>query len=158
MYLNCHTHFSLRYGTLSVEELVGWAQAQGIGSLALTDIHSTSAVYDFVRACRAAGINPVVGMEFRRDDELLYIALARNLQGFHEINAFYSQYAHQGLPFPDLPPYWSQVLVIYTWEKRDRVSLSEQEYLGIRPRQVSQLLRTRYRHRQDRLVVLQPIT
>ena len=158
MYLNCHTYHSLRYGTLSVPQLVDWARAEGIGCLALTDIHSTAACYDFVQACRAAGIDPVVGMEFRQDDELRYIALARNLQGFHEINAFYAQYAHQGLPFPDLPPYWSEVFVIYPWEKRDRVSLSEREYLGLRPAQLPQLLRTRYRHRQDRLVILQPIT
>ena len=137
---------------------MGLAQAHGIKALALTDIHSTSACYDFVRACRAAEIDPVVGMEFRRDDELLYLALARNLQGFREINEFYSQYARQGLPFPELPPYWSEVFVVYPWEKRERVSLTEREFLGIRPGQVPQLLRSRYRHRQDRLVILQPVT
>jgi DNA polymerase-3 subunit alpha len=158
LYLNCHTHFSLHHGTLSVDDLVGLAQAHGISSLALTDIHNTSACYDFVRACRAVGIDPVVGMEFRRGDELLYVALARNLQGFREINEFYSQYAHQGLAFPDLPPYWSEVCVVYPWEKRDRVSLTEREWLGIRPSQVRQLVGSRYRHRQDRLVILQPIT
>jgi len=158
MYLNCHTHFSLRYGVLSVAELVELARAHGIKQLALTDIHSTSACYDFVRACREAGIDPVIGMEFRKGDELLYIALARNLQGFREINEFYSLYAHQGLPFPDLPPYWSEVFVVYPWEKRERVSLTEREFLGVRPSHVRQLLRSRYRHRPDRLVALQPVT
>lgn len=137
---------------------MGLAQAHGIRSLALTDIHSTSACYDFVAACREKGIDPVIGMEFRKGDELLYVALARNLQGFREINEFYSQYAHQKLPFPELPPYWNDVFVIYPWEKRERVSLTEREFLGIRPSQIRQLLRSRYRHRQDRLVILQPIT
>ncbi|MEO0896830.1 MAG: DNA polymerase III subunit alpha [Bacteroidota bacterium] len=158
MYINCHTYYSLRYGTLSVEELVRLARQYNIRSLALTDIHNTSACYDFVKACRAADIDPVLGMEFRKDDELLYIALARNLNGFREINTFYSKYAHQNRPFPDLPPYWSDVYIVYPWERRDQVSLSEREFLGIKPFQLRQLLRSRYRHRQDRLVVHQPIT
>jgi DNA-directed DNA polymerase III PolC len=158
MYLNCHSYFSLRHGTLSVEELVAWAQSLGIRSLALTDIHNSSACYEFVRRCREADISPVVGMEFRRQDELLYVALARNLEGFREINRFYSIYQHEGVAFPELPPNWSQVYVIYPWHKRERLSLSENEYLGIRPSEVPQLFRSRYRHRQEKLVVLQPVT
>ncbi|MCI4668304.1 MAG: DNA polymerase III subunit alpha [Bacteroidia bacterium] len=158
MYLNCHTYFSLRYGTFSVQQLVDLAKQYGIRSLALTDIHNTSACYDFVKACRKAEIDPVIGMEFRKDDQLLYIALARNLNGFGEINTFYSKYAHQKRPFPDLPPYWNDAFIIYPWERRDQVSLSEREFLGIKPHQVRQLLRSRYRHRQDRLVVHQPMT
>ena len=113
MYLNCHSFFSLRYGTLSIKELVEQAQSLGVGTLALTDIHNTSACYDFVKQCRAAGIDPVVGMEFRRGDELLYVALARNLEGFQEINAFYSTYQHEKVVFPELPPNWSHAYVIY---------------------------------------------
>lgn len=158
MYLNCHTYYSMRFGTLSVSELVSLAEEHGIGSLALTDVHSTSAVYEFVRRCKKAGIEPVVGMEFRREDRLLYIALSRNLNGFREINEFYSKYAHQHRKFPDLPPYWEDVFVIYPWERRDVVSLSEREFLGIRKEQLSQLLRSRYRHRQDKLVIHQPVT
>ncbi|MEM7373805.1 MAG: DNA polymerase III subunit alpha [Bacteroidota bacterium] len=158
MYLNCHSHFSLRYGTLSVEELVKLAVEHRIPALALTDIHNTSACYDFVQVCRKAGIHPVIGMEFRKGDQLLYVALARNLNGFREINEFYSRYALQHRDFPELPPYWSEVYVIYPWNRRDEVSLSEHEFLGIHPSQVRQLLRSRYRHRHDKLVLLQPLT
>ncbi|WNJ19863.1 DNA polymerase III subunit alpha [Pontibacter sp. G13] len=158
MYLNCHSYYSLRYGTLSIPEWIELAQAHGIGRLALTDVHSTSACYDFVKACRAANIDPVVGMEFRRGEELLYIALARNLSGFAEINQFYSRFSHAKQPFPELPPVWSDVYVIYPWERQAHISLGEHEYLGVRPHQVPQLLRSRFRHRQDKLVVLQPVT
>lgn len=157
MYLNVHTYFSLQAGTLSVAELVSMAQERGIETMALTDIHSTAACYDFVKACRAVGIDPVIGMEFRRGDELLYIALARNMNGFQAINQFYSQFAMQGKPFPDLPPYLADTYLVYPWARRDVVSLSEREYLGIKPPQTRQLLRSRYRHRQDKLVVLQPV-
>lgn len=158
MYLNCHTYFSLRYGTLSIEELVELALAFGVRTLALTDVHNTSACYDFVRRCRAVDIDPVVGMEFRRQDELLYVALARNLEGFREINEFYSTYQHEGVAFPELPPNWSQVYVIYPWHKHDRLALADNEFLGIRPTELNQLFRSRYRHRQEKLVVLQPVT
>ncbi|MEM7657234.1 MAG: DNA polymerase III subunit alpha [Bacteroidota bacterium] len=158
MYLNCHTYFSLRYGTLSVAELVGLAEAHHIKALALTDIHNTSACYDFVKACRKAGIHPVLGMEFRREDQLLYVALAKNLAGFQEINAFYSRYTQAGQAFPDIAPLWEEVFVIYPWHRREYTTLSDHEYLGIHPREVRQLLRSRYFHRQEKLVILQPIT
>jgi DNA polymerase-3 subunit alpha len=85
MYLNCHSYYSLRYGTLSPEQLVQEAKARGITSLALTDIHRSSGVFDFVQACQQEGIKPVVGMEF----EVGYVCLARNEVGFAQINDFY---------------------------------------------------------------------
>ncbi|MFK7922403.1 MAG: DNA polymerase III subunit alpha [Bacteroidia bacterium] len=158
MYLNCHTYFSLRYGTLSVSQLVSLAGEHQIEALALTDIHNVSACYDFVRECRQKGIHPVIGMEFRRGDKLLYIALAKNLEGFHEINQFYSSYQHEKRDYPDLPPYWSNVYVIYPWARRDTVSLSEHEFLGVRPHELPQLLRSRYRHRQEQLLALNTLS
>ena len=158
LYLNGHSVFSLRYGTLSIEALVALAQQHQIETLALTDIHNTSATYDFIQACKVAGIQPVVGMEFRREQQLLYIALAQNVQGFQEINAFYSEYTLQGHPFPDIAPAWSHAYVIYPWNRRDRGSLGEHEFLGIRASEVRQIFRSRYRHRQEKLVVWQPIT
>lgn len=77
MYLNCHTYFSLRYGILSPEALVQAAVERGVTSMALTDINNTSCTYEFVRRCREAGIRPVLGLEFRREGQLLYIGLAR---------------------------------------------------------------------------------
>ena len=53
MFLNCHTYYSLRYGTLSPEELVERAKRWGIATLALTDINNTSCACEFVRRCRA---------------------------------------------------------------------------------------------------------
>ena len=158
LYLNCHSVFSLRYGTLNVEDLVKLAQTHDIELLALTDIHSTSATYDFVQACQEAGITPVVGMEFRKDQQLLYIALAQNPQGFREINSFYSEYSLKNHSFPDIAPAWSHTFVVYPWNRRERGSLGENEFLGIRASEVRQIFRSRYRHRQDKIVVWQPIT
>ena len=92
MYLNCHSYFSLRYGTIAVQDLVNKAVELGIGCLALTDINNTSGVFDFVKACNAANIRPIVGVEFRNGDELKYICLAKNNEGFREINYFLTDF------------------------------------------------------------------
>ena len=49
MYLNCHSFFSFKYGTMSPEELLREAQRKGISCLALTDINNTSGILDFFR-------------------------------------------------------------------------------------------------------------
>ena len=40
MYINCHSYYSLRYGTLSVERLCELAAAAGVQRLVLTDINN----------------------------------------------------------------------------------------------------------------------
>ena len=70
MLLNCHSYFSLRYGTLSIDELVEEALNNGVTTLGLTDINNSSGVPDFIKACHKAGIRPITGIEFRADDQL----------------------------------------------------------------------------------------
>ncbi|MBN1199600.1 MAG: PHP domain-containing protein, partial [Bacteroidales bacterium] len=72
MYLSCHSYYSLRYGTLSIEQLVAQAASFGIQALALTDINNSTGIMDFVAACKEKGIKPIAGIEFRNGDQLLY--------------------------------------------------------------------------------------
>lgn len=133
MYLNCHSYYSLRYGTLSPEELVDIAAELGIQALALTDIHRTSGVFDFLRACSKKGIKPVVGMEFRgEEDGLLYILLARNAQGFEWINHFATGYQLKQKPWPDRVEAPSDIYVIYPFARRNKLGkLAENEWIGV---------------------------
>lgn len=62
MYLNCHSYYSLRFGTFSEIELLEMAAAHGIKSLALTDINNTSACLNFIRKAKDFGIKPIVGI------------------------------------------------------------------------------------------------
>jgi DNA polymerase III alpha subunit len=83
MYLNCHSYHSLRYGTLSPEELVYAAMYKNIDCLVLTDVNNVSCAYDFVRECIKHCIQPVLGMEFRSTEgKFLYIGIAKNNAGF----------------------------------------------------------------------------
>jgi DNA polymerase III alpha subunit len=101
MHLNTHTCFSLRYGTLSVEQLIDAALEKGLDSLALTDINNTSAGLDFVMKARAKGLRPVLGIEFREEGRLCYIGLAANAEGWRQLCEFLSAHLHrsaQALP------------------------------------------------------------
>ena len=76
MYLNCHSYHSLRYGTLSIDELIYQASELGIKALVLTDINTVTAIYEFKKKCENAGIKPIAGIEIRKENKLLYIAIA----------------------------------------------------------------------------------
>ncbi|MGI9546913.1 MAG: PHP domain-containing protein, partial [Flavobacteriaceae bacterium] len=65
MYLNCHTYYSLRFGTFSELDLLELAQRNGVTQLALTDINNTSAGLNFVRKAPEYGVRPILGIDFR---------------------------------------------------------------------------------------------
>lgn len=130
MYLNCHSYYSLRYGTISVEALVEEAQRCRVDYLALTDINCTTGVFDFVKSCREVGINPIVGCEFRKGDRLLYIGLAKNLDGFRELNELLTKTNLGEMPLPEQSPYFQQVFVIYPPSNVPAI-LQRHEYIGV---------------------------
>src|SRR5688572_20978201 len=100
MYLNCKTFFSFRYGTFRTEELVKAGKNIGATALALTNVNSTCDVWEFVEYCNKYGVKPIVGVEVRNDDELLYILLAANNNGLAWINKFLSTHLMAEKPFP----------------------------------------------------------
>ena len=55
MFLNNHSYFSLRYGTLSIEKLTEQAVELKIPALALTDINNSSGIPDFVKLAGEKG-------------------------------------------------------------------------------------------------------
>lgn len=158
MYLNCHSYYSLRYGTLPLDKLVETAVEQGIETLALTDINNSMGVVDFVKECGKKGIKPVAGIEFRDGNDLLYIGIARNNKGFKELNDFLSHHNIQGIPLPNRPPAFNNVYVIYPWGKLPVSALHENEFTGIRVTELNLLLSSDYRYRQEKLLALCPLT
>ena len=154
MYLNCHSFFSLRYGTISIELLIETAIALNIKTLALTDINTTSGVFDFVKLCQKNEIKPVAGVEFRNDDELLYVCIAKNTNGFSEINAFASTYKLAEKQFPHKTPEFENVIVIYPLSRKSEVNANN--LIGVSISDVSQLWK--YQHDLSKFVLLQPIT
>ncbi|WLD24297.1 DNA polymerase III subunit alpha [Flavobacterium dauae] len=158
MYLNCHSFYSLRYGTLSLDELVQQAKACNVTALALTDINTVTGIYDFTKACQKAGIKPIVGMEIRDDaNRLLYIALAKSRAGIGEICRLLTAHNCDGRELSETAPVFKNVITIYPVGNVPK-QLKENEYVGIRSDQLNILIRPEWKERMDQLVILQPVT
>lgn len=175
MYLNCHSYYSLRYGTMTVERLSELAAAAGVERLVMTDINNTTGMPDFVRECRSRDITPAAGIEFRDGNTLLYIGIARNNEGFRELNEFLTHHNFIGEPLPSRPPSFPNAYVIYpagggvngsaathgngtgTGSSITRAMLRDNEYLGIRPSAAGRLLSVPGSE-LSKYVVLQPVT
>jgi len=129
-----------------------------IPAMALTDINNTMGIIDFVFECKKYDIKPIAGCEFRNGDELLYVAIARNNEGFREINETLTQHNVSKTPYNINAPQWNNVVVIYPFGKRKIAQLADNEFIGIRLSQVSRLLTSDLRNHQDKLVIAQPVT
>lgn len=158
MYLNVKSYCSLCYGTISIENLVEQASSMHIPAMALTDINNTMGVIDFVFECKKYGIKPIAGCEFRNGDELMYIAIARNNEGFREINETLTQHNISKTPYNIDAPQWNNVVVIYPFGKRTISQLADNEFIGVRLSQVSRLLTSDLRNHKEKLVIAQPVT
>ncbi|MCX2429890.1 DNA polymerase III subunit alpha [Pedobacter sp. GR22-10] len=132
MLFNLHSNYSLRYGTLSIKQLVDGLQSKGYYTAVLTDINNSTGSLIFIKACQQAGINGLAGIEIRNGDQLLYIGIARNEFGFRELNELVTEYNRTKKPFPAMAPKFSQVTVIYPLGKRLTHPLRENEFIGVR--------------------------
>lgn len=157
MLLNCHSYHSLRYGTISVEDLVKTGAENGAKAMALTDINTITGIYDFYKMCKTHQIKPLVGMEIRVQNELYYICLAKNPEGLAEINRLMTDFNCEGTEIPRHHPPFKNVYVIYPLGNAP-VQLAAHEFIGIRPTETNLLVQKVWKMRSNRMVVLQPIT
>lgn len=133
MLFNCHSYFSLRYGTFAVDELVLEAKRMGWSKIALTDINNSSGMIDFVKACKTHGLDGAGGIEFRCKNQLLYIGLAKNNLGFQQLNEFLSEHNMSEKLLPERAPILSEVVFIYPLKNALMLeSLRDDEFVGIR--------------------------
>lgn len=157
MFINCHSFHSLRYGTISVKELVQQFVELGIGVAALTDINCISGIYDFHRLCEKNNIRPVVGVDIRTDNKQHYICLAKNQSGIGEINRLLTQHHCEGNDFPLHHPNLPDVFVVYPLNNYPE-KLHRNEYIGIRPEEINLLINPTLKKYIPRMVILQPVT
>ena len=157
MYLNCHSYHSLRYGTIPLADLVQLAVQSKVKAMALTDINTVTGIYDFIKECQLVGIKPVVGIEFRYNNQLLYIGLAKNAKGLAEMNRFLTKYNFDATPLPNRAPEFENVTIIYPIENAPD-SFNYFEFLGIRPEQLPLLFNAKWKEKLEKMVVLQPVT
>jgi DNA polymerase-3 subunit alpha len=61
-HFHVHSHYTLLGGTASVAELAQRAVSDGLSHLPLTDTNALYGAVAFAKACRRAGVQPIVGM------------------------------------------------------------------------------------------------
>lgn len=157
MFLNCHSFHSLRYGTLSIEELVKQAHALGLKELVLTDINTVTGIYDFKKKCETVGIRPIAGIEVRKEGKLLYIALAKEFSGIGEVNTIITEHNCDGRELSERAPDFNNVFVVYPMSNIP-AALRENEFVGVRIEELNFLIRPEYQPLIPKMLVLHPVT
>ncbi len=162
MYINCHTYFSFKYGTMAPEMVFEEAKRCQVRKLVLTDINNTSAWIELMRICNERKaehqLEIVPGIELRNNNDLLYIGIATSNEGFEALNRFLSHHNTTETTLPTRAPQCSHCFFVYPWGALAPEQLLEHEYTGLRPHQVHQLALSPYQKQQHKLVVWQPVT
>ena len=161
MYINCHTYYSLRFGTFSELDLLALARENEVTQLALTDINNTSAGLNFVRKAPEYRIRPILGIDFRNGVEPCFVGIAKNNEGYQELNEFLSKHLHEEKEIPKKAPVFQNAYAIYPFEKavlNRRRKFTEHEFIGISLADLRRLPFSHFVEYQDKLVVLQPVT
>ena len=151
------SHFSLRYGLVSPEELVKWTKEAGYVHVVLADINSTSSTLSYVREAQKQGMQPTIGIDIRNGMECCYVLLAKNNRGIHEANNLLSTHLHSGEYFPERPPHMGNCIVIYPWGKEPK-KLNENEWIGVGSQQLSRLTIQKNKVNFSRMIALEFMT
>ena len=158
MYLNTHSFYSLRYGTIAPETLLQQAQQLGIHTLVLTDINSTSASLEFVRLSTKYKVKPVLGVDFRNGVQQQFVMLAKNNEGFYRINTYLSEFLHrEKYIIPEKAKQRKDTFVIYPFQSGLR-TLEENEFIGVKPSDLNQLKFSVWQTHLNKLVILKTVS
>ncbi len=163
MYLNCHTWYSFKYGTLSVQQLLSEIKRCGVRKFALTEINNTASYIELLRLCSEMPDENkpelALGIEFKQDNTFCFIALAKNNAGFANINRYLSALNKQGKEKPLRAPLIEDVFIIYPLGRYEPETLLEHEFIGVKINQVNQLITSKtYSSYPHKYVVWHPVT
>lgn len=161
MYINCHTYYSLRYGTISEKELIEIGFTDNAKQIVLTDINNTSACLNFVRLAQKKGIKPILGIDFRDGAKQLYLGIAKNNDGFQQLNEFLSKHKRDKTSFPEYAPKVDNVFFIYPFEQAQLINkqiLEDNEYIGVNRFELNKLKVSNYSNYKDKLIALNSFT
>ena len=157
MLLNCHTYYSFKYGAMKVEELLEETTVRGFKQVVLTDINNTSACMDFARQALERNIAPVVGIDFRDGVKQQFVAIAKNNEGFREMNEFLTQHLHSDNTIPARAPEFPNCYIVYPFQYNLK-ELDKNEFMGVSIKNLRKLPFTHWRNKQEKLVILQTAT
>ncbi|MFD2286772.1 DNA polymerase III subunit alpha [Pedobacter petrophilus] len=174
MFLNVHSSYSLKYGTMDIPTIVSNARALGIRQMVLTDINNSSGAIEFIRECFKQGVakapdevqagnipyqlKPIAGIEFHKEGQLLYFGIAKNKEGMRELNEFLSIRNIEDEILPNAAPSFENAFIVYPFAKNFNRKLKFNEFVGIKSSQLNFLYKHPLLQQPERLVVWHPVT
>ncbi len=167
MLINAHSWFSFKYGVLSPEHLLKQTQTLGLPHIALTDINCSAGHSEFFRQAKDHDVKPVAGIDFRVGMRQLYVGIARNNEGLHQLNGLLTDQLLDGKALPDpstalgatrlqeLP----DAFIIYPYGAANiPARLRENEFIGVRASELDRLRFSRNVYPKEKLVALTSAT
>ena len=160
--MNSHSYYSLRYGVLSPKEWLAFFESQPWPVMAITDINNTSACMTVLYLLRNhAKKRAVIGVDFRNGITPCYVALAKNWEGFRQINDHLSEHLHRKQRFSSRAPVAAlkDAWIIYPLESLPHdVPLASNELIGVGADQLRFLHLSPHIHRQHKLIAMPTAT
>ncbi|HEY8934255.1 MAG TPA: DNA polymerase III subunit alpha, partial [Cyclobacteriaceae bacterium] len=131
--------------------------------LIITEINNTSSYVEMLRLCAEKKheyeLEIATGIEFRKENHLLYVALAKNNEGFEELNRFLSYHNNTSEPLPERPLSFEHAFCIFPWGNMQPENLQAHEFIGIQPKNLSRFtLDKNYKAHPEKYVILHPVT
>lgn len=146
MLLNVHSWYSLRYGTMSSQSLIKMLVANGYKRAVLTDINNCTGMLEARHIADEQGLNLLAGVEYRDDNELLYIGIAKDTEGFRVLNQWLTDAHLSKNKYPMRGPRDEHVFIVYPLGKVDPEDLAENEFIGVKAGQLNALWRLPFRN------------
>ncbi|MBP6313764.1 MAG: DNA polymerase III subunit alpha, partial [Flavobacteriales bacterium] len=159
MLLNTHSWFSLNHGVLSPEQVLQEVHDLGLQQVALTDVNCTAGWSDLFRLADKYKVRPLAGIEFKRGARTLYIGIARNNLGLHQLASLLTDELLDDMPLPDRAPEMPDAFIIYPFGAPNIPEKPRpNEYIGVRPSDVNRLRFSPFIRHKERLLALATAT
>lgn len=148
---------------MSTEELVDELSQRGFREAVITDINSTAGVIEFARLADKRGMKPVVGVDFRNDIDQQFVALAKNQDGFSEINEQLSAILSAQIEMPQRMPVSENYFSIIPFEKAAQMisvadELKSHEFIGVSMKDLNRFRFSKFKMPSAKVIWMQPFT
>lgn len=144
---------------MSPNALLKKAKAMNIAAFALTDINSSTMALELLRLSKTQDVKIVLGVDFRNGAEQKFVMLAKNKEGYKNINDYLSRFLHEKqFSIPNKAKSYKNTYVIYPFEGYSEGDLKEHEFLGVKIHDIGKLRFSKWKNRLDKLVVLHTVS